>query len=315
MLDLRRLRIYAAVAQGGSFTAAASALFMSQPAVSQQMAILEREAGVPLLERLPRGIRLTPAGQLLAERAVRLLAEMGELEDELRRFGAGMQEVHLGAFPTAGADLVPLTIRAYRERHPGVRVVLNPAHADDVVTLLHSARIAVGLVWDYDFAPQSFDASFERTELLADPLRVVLPASHPAAGEPAIALRDLAGEPWIIRAHRPPNAQAFERMCQIAGFEPQVAFRTDNYQAIQGLVAVGAGIGVVPRLSLTARRQDVAVLPMAGPAFSRRIGALAAPAATRPSAVDDLLAVLRATADTLRNAPEELRQSGAWVEP
>jgi DNA-binding transcriptional LysR family regulator len=305
VLDLRRLRIYAAVAEGGSFTAAASALFLTQPAVSQQMAILEREAGVPLLERLPRGIRLTPAGKLLADRTTRLLAEMDELEDELRRFGAGVREVHLGAFPTAGADLVPLTIRAYRERHPDVRIVLTPAHAHDVVAQLHSSRIAVGLVWDYDFAPQPDDTAFDRVELLADPLRVVLPADHPAAGVREIALRDLAEEPWIVRAHRPPYAQAFEQMCRIAGFEPQVAFRTDNYQAIQGLVAAGAGIGLVPRLSLTPHRQDVTAVPMAAPAFSRRIAALAVPAATRPSTVDDLLDVLRTTADALQRSPEE----------
>ena len=305
MLDLRRLRIYAAVAEGGSFTAAATALFLSQPAVSQQMAILEREAGVQLFERLPRGIRLTPAGQLLAERTARLLAEMDELEDDLRRFGTGMREVHLGAFPTAGADLVPLAIRAYRERHPDVRVVLTPAHANDVVAQLHSARISVGLVWDYDFAPQPSDPAFERVELLADPLLVVLPAEHPAADEPQIALSDLAEEPWIIRAHRPPYAQAFEQMSRIAGFEPHVAFHTDNYQAIQGLVAAGAGIGLVPRLSLTPRRRDVVAVPMAAPAFSRRVAALAGPAATRPSLVDDLLDILRATADTLRRAPEE----------
>jgi DNA-binding transcriptional LysR family regulator len=304
VLDLRRLRIYAAVAEGGSFTAAASVLFLSQPAVSQQMAILEREAGVALLERLPRGIRLTPAGQLLAERAARLLSEMDEIEDELRRHGAGIPEVHLGAFPTAGADLVPLAIRAFRERRPDVRVVLNPAHAHDVVAQLHSARIAVGLVWEYDFAPQAFDSSFERTELLADPLHIVLPAGHEAAGMSEIALRDLAAEPWIIRDHRPPYAQAFEQMCHIAGFEPKVAFRTDNYQAVQGLVAVGAGAGVVPRLSLAPRRQDVVALPMAAPAFSRRIAALAAPAASRPAAVDDLLDALRATAEKLR-IPEE----------
>ena len=305
MLDLRRLRIYAAVAESGSFTAAATALFLSQPAVSQQMAILEREAGVPLLERVPRGIRLTPAGQLLAERGTRLLAEVDEIEDELRRLGAGVREVHLGAFPTAGADLVPLAIRAYRERHPDVRVVLTPAHASDVVAQLHSSRITVGLVWDYDFAPQAPDAAFDRVELLADPLRIVLPEDHPAAGEREVAMRDLAEEPWIVRAHRPPYAQAFEQMCRIAGFEPQVAFRTDNYQAIQGLVAAGAGIGLVPRLSLTPRRRDVVSVPMAAPAFSRRIAALAVPAATRPSTVDDLLDVLRTTGDALQRSPEE----------
>ncbi len=94
-------------------------------------------------------------------------------------------------------------------------------------------------------------------------------------------------------------------MCRIAGFEPQVAFRTDNYQSIQGLVAVGAGIGVVPRLSLTPRRTDVVAVPMAAPVFSRRIAVLEAQPASRASTVDDLLDVLRATADSLRRAAAE----------
>jgi DNA-binding transcriptional LysR family regulator len=269
------------------------------------MSILEREVGVPLLVRVPRGIQLTDAGKLLAERAARLLAETSEIEDELRRFGQGTREVALGAFPTAGADLVPLAIREFRRRHPDVRVLLAPAHANDVVAQLHSSRIAVGLVWDYDFAPQVTEPAFERVELLADPLRIVLPAEHPAARVREIALRDLAEEPWIVRAHRPPYQQAFEQMCRIAGFEPRVAFRTDNYQSIQGLVAAGIGLGLAPRLSLTPRRADVVPVPVAAPAFSRRIAALAVPGSSRPSTVDDLLDVLRTTADTLYRSPGE----------
>lgn len=305
MLDLRRLRIFVAVAEGGSFTAAASALYLSQPAVSQQMAILEREAGVQLLDRVPRGIRLTLAGQRLAARAANLLTEMGELEQELQGYGAVQPEVQLGAFPTAGADLVPLAISAFRKSHPHVRIELTPAHAGDVVAQMHSSRIAVGLVWDYDFAPQVTDPTFDRVELLADPLRVIVPADHPAATDGEVALRDFAQEPWIVRAHRPPYAQAFEQMCRIAGFEPKVAFRTDNYQAIQGLVAAGIGFGIAPRLSLAPRRRDVVALPMAAPAFSRRIAALAMPSASRSSFVDDLLEVLRTVADELRRSPDD----------
>jgi DNA-binding transcriptional LysR family regulator len=299
LLDLRRLQIFAAVVEGGSFTAAASALFLSQQAVSQQIAILEREAGVPLVERLPRGIRLTQAGELLAERAAKLLAEAAVVEQELRQFGTGVREVRLGAFPTAGADLVPVAIKTFRERHPDVRVVLEPAHTNDVAAQLHSARIQVGIVWDYDFAPQHTDPVFERIELLDDPLRIVLPIDHPAAGESQLALSMLAEEPWILRAHRPPYAQAFEAMCRIAGFEPRVVFRADDYYSVQGLVAAGIGVGLVPQLSLTPRRPDIVALPMAPPAFSRRITALALPQPNRSSSVDDLLDVLRTTADRM----------------
>jgi DNA-binding transcriptional LysR family regulator len=309
VLDIRRLRIFAAVVEGGSFTAAASTLYLSQPAVSQQMAILEREVGVVLLERVPRGIRLTPAGELLAKRTESLLSELSVIEDELHRFGAGVQEVHLGAFPTAGADLVPMAIRRYRDLHPGIRVVLTPAHANDVVAQLHASRIQIGLVWDYDFAQQADDPAFERVELLADPLLAVLPPEHPAAGEDEVRLHDLAEESWIVRAHRQPYSQAFEQMCRITGFEPRIAFRTDNYQSVQGLVAAGIGVGLVPRLSLAPRRTDVVVLPLAAPSFSRRIAALAVPEAVRSSAADAMLDVLRATGELLRRTPAHLGNS------
>jgi DNA-binding transcriptional LysR family regulator len=184
-------------------------------------------------------------------------------------------------------------------------VVLTPSHGHDVIAQVHSSLIAVGLMWDFDFAPLVTDSSFDRIELLSDPMCAVLPPDHPLAANPTVTLLELATEQWIIRSHRPPYAHSFEQMCRIAGFEPQVAFRTDNYQSIQGLVAAGVGIGLVPRLSLTPRRRDVVSVPMAPPAFSRRIAALAMPAATRPSTVDDLLDVLRATADTLQHSPEE----------
>lgn len=306
MMDVRRLRIFAAVVEGGSFTAAATSLYLSQPAVSQQMAILEREAGVTLFDRVPRGIRLTPAGELLARRTEALLAELASIEDDLRRLGSGVREVHLGAFPTVGANLVPMAIRRYRELHPGIRVVLTPAHAQDVVAQLHGSRIQIGLVWEYDFAPQVSDTTFERVDLLTDPLVAVLPKDHPAAGASEIALRELASEPWIVRAHRQPYAQAFEQMCRMCGFEAEIAFRTDNYQSVQGLVAAGIGIGIVPRLSLMPHRPDVAIIKLAAPAFGRRIAALAVPETNRPSAVSDLLDVLRATA-------AELAEGISWV--
>jgi DNA-binding transcriptional LysR family regulator len=304
VLDLRRLRIFAAVAEGGSFTAAATALYLSQPAVSQQMAILEREAGVSLIARGSRGISLTPAGEFLAKRTAKLLADMAETEEGLGGFGAGDQAVYLGTFPAAGADLVPLALRAFRKRRPLVRVVLTPSHGHDVIAQVHSSLIAVGLMWDFDFAPLVTDSSFDRIELLSDPMCVVLPPDHPLAANPTVTLLELATEQWIIRSHRPPYAHSFEQMCRVAGFEPTVAFRTDNNHSIQGLVAAGIGPGLAPRLSLAPMRPDIVAVPLANPAFTRRIAALAMPPAGRSPIVNDLL-------DVLRTAAAELQQDMA----
>jgi DNA-binding transcriptional LysR family regulator len=304
MLDARRLRIFAAVAEEGSFTAAADSLYLSQSAVSQQMAILEREVGLPLMERRPRGIRLTDAGQLLAERTRSLLAEMARVEHEMHRLAGAPQQVRLGAFPTAGAHLIPLTVQSYRRQHPDSQLVLSAVHASDAAAQLREGSIHVGLVWDYDFAPQAEEPGLHRLPLLEEPLRVVLPLGHPAGAQTELSLESLAQEPWVVRAHRPPHADAFDRLCAEAGFEPHVVFTADDYQSVQGLVAAGIGISLVPDLSLVAQRPDVVIRPLMSPGRQRRIAALTLPASRPLPAVVQLLAVLREVA-------EEVRRGGA----
>lgn len=293
MLDTRRLWIYSAVVEEGSFTAAADRLYLSQSAVSQQMAILEREVCVPLMERVPRGIRLTPAGKLLAERAKSLLNMMSSIEQEMHRLVDRPARVRLGAFPTAGAHLIPLAVKAYRQRHPDAQIVILPAQVGDVAAKLRDGEIHVGLGWDYDFAPRPDDEGLQRVHLLDDPLRLVLPAGHPLAERSELALLDLAEEPWVVRSHRAPYADAFEAMCRIAGFEPDIVFRTDDYQSVQGLVAAGIGAAVVPELSLAAQRPDIVIRPLAAPRLSRRIAAMTLPEANRDPIVVRLLRVLR----------------------
>src|ERR1700723_748659 len=125
MLDTRRLEIFCAVAEEGSLTAAASRLHLTQSAVSQQVAILEGDIGVALLERVPRGVRLTPVGRLLAERAGTLMRDMAGLEQDLKRMVVPPTKVKLGVFATAGAHLVPMVVQKFRERHPDTQLVLH----------------------------------------------------------------------------------------------------------------------------------------------------------------------------------------------
>ncbi len=312
MLDARRLRIFAVVAEEGSFTAAAERLYLSQSAVSQQMAVLERETGLPLLERVPRGIRLTDAGAVLADRARALLAEMASVERELHRLAGAPAQVRLGAFPTAGAHLIPLTVMAHRRRHPDSSLVLSAVHAADVAAGLRDGGIHVGLVWDYDVVPHRVEAEagLHRIPLLDDPLRIVLPREHPAASSTSpLTLASLAQEPWVARAHRPPYGQALEALCATAGFEPHIAFRADDYQSVQGLVAAGIGIGLVPDLSLVATRPDVVIRSLAAPGLSRRIAAMVLPEARALPAVVQLVAVLREVADGIRSSREAVPEA------
>jgi DNA-binding transcriptional LysR family regulator len=296
MIDIRRLQIFVAVADEGSFTAAAQRLYLTQSAVSQQMATLEREIGVSLLRRMPRGVRLTPAGDVLATRAKGLFAEIATIEQEVHTFGDGPQEIMLGAFATAGVELLPVALKAFKVRCPDVRVQLSSVYTDDAINRLRDGDIHVLLTWEYDFAPQPMVGSVAQLRLTDDPLLVVLPADHALAREDQVRLVDLAADRWVVRSHRPPYEDAYETMCRIAGFEPDVAFRTDDYQSLQGLVAAGMGVSLIPQLSLTAHRDDVVIRPLRTPTFARRVTAMTLPEAGRAGPVADFLDTLRTTA-------------------
>jgi DNA-binding transcriptional LysR family regulator len=203
------------------------------------------------------------------------------------------QRVRLGAFPTAGADLIPRVVRACKIRFPRVRVELRSVSAADMATRLREGAVHIGLVWDYDFAPRTFAADIERIPLAEDPLYVLFPVDHPLAGERHVRLAELAGESWVVRAHRPPYDDAFAMMCRLAGFEPAVGFVTEDYQAAQGLVAAGIGISAVPRMSLLSSRPDVVAVPMTRPAPRRRFAALRSHRPGHPAAAERILDVLR----------------------
>jgi len=304
VLDTRRLRVFCVVVEEGSFTAAADRLYLTQSAVSQQMAILEREVGMALLERRSRGVRPTPAGELLAERARGLLRTLADMEDELRRLADGPRQARLGTFATAGLQVVPAVVQRYRQRLHDARLVVVPAQPTEVAGMLTDHTIDVGLVWDYAFAPQSHDGlAYEH--LLDDPLRLLVPRGHPlldsADGGPRdvatpVRLEQLCTEGWVVRRHRTPYDDAFAVMCRQAGFEPDVVFTTDDYPSVQGLVAAGVGVGVVPQMSLTAQHADVVAVPLADPALSRRIGVLRLRDARRDPVVVQLLEVLHEVA-------------------
>jgi DNA-binding transcriptional LysR family regulator len=296
VLEIRRLQIFAAVADRGSFTAAAEALYMTHSAVSQQMALLERQLGVPLVIRGPRGVELTESGRLLAERSTGLLGTIASIEQELQDLKARHASVRLGAFPTAGADLIPRVLREYQKRYPETKVVLRSAHAADMPAVLREGAIHLGLIWDYDFMPRTVPPDIEWVHLVDDPLFVLVPADHPLAGESEVDLLEFAGENWVVRGHSPPYDEAFTTMCRVAGFEPQIGFVTEDYLSAQGLVAAGIGVSAAPRLALVAQRPDVMAVPIAGQAPHRRIAAVRLRAASPHEPAEQMLEVLRKAA-------------------
>jgi DNA-binding transcriptional LysR family regulator len=260
MLDVRRMRVLREVAAQGSFSAAADALAYTQSAVSQQIAALEREAGIRLVDRNARGVRLTDAGRALVDHADAILARLADAEAELEAI-AGLRggRVRLASFPSAGATIMPEAIARFRERHPGVELTLEPAEPEPSLMKLRTGEVDVALDITAGYRPAGDDA-IERVHLLDDPMYVALPKGHPLARKRNLKLAELAEESWILGSTGScPDTSIFLRSCQLAGFEPRVAFNSDDYFAIQGFVAAGMGASLIPDLALISVRDDIVV--------------------------------------------------------
>jgi DNA-binding transcriptional LysR family regulator len=272
MLDVKRLRVLREVSLRGSFSAAAESLAYTQSAVSQQIAALEREAGTVLVERRARGVHLTEAGRALVAHADVILARLADAEAELEAI-AGMHggRVRMVSFPTAGATIAPRAIACFRERHPGVDVTLEPREPHEGLEGLKTGECDIALTVEAGFAPIS-DPAIECLHLLDDPMYLILPAGHRVAKKPRIRLSDLAEESWIMgTTSRCPDGAILERACRAAGFEPRVAFQSDDYVAIQGFIAAGVGVCLIPDLALVAVRDDVVIRCLEGRPPVRRI--------------------------------------------
>jgi DNA-binding transcriptional LysR family regulator len=299
LLDARKLRVLRAVAEHGSFAAAAAELQYTPSAISQQVAALEREAGAVLVERGPRGTRLTQAGTVLDRHAALVLGQLAaaraELEDLTRLRGGS---VRVAAFESAWTALVPAAVARYREEHPGVDLHLAEEDPVEAVAAVRAGACDVAVI----FEPNGIDAAvldgLERTVVADDPLWAALPAGHPLAGADAVDLAQLAAEPWV--APTAFCAGVVRGACAAAGFEPDVVFSSADYGAIQGFVAAGAGVALVPFLALTSRDRVVARPLLAGPrAPARTLAAITAPAGPRPVSASAMVATLAEAAATL----------------
>jgi DNA-binding transcriptional LysR family regulator len=261
MLDVKRLRVLREVAAHGSFSAAAEALAYTQSAVSQQIATLEREVGTVLVDRSARGVKLTDAGEALVRHADAVLARLADAEAELEAInGLRGGRLRLVAFPTAGATLAPRAIAEFRERHPGVDLTLVPGEPEDGMAALKAGETDIALLIETGFET-SYDPAIERTPLLEDPMYVLLPSGHPLAERRRLRIEDLCDESWIIGSATStcPDSVILLRACAGAGFEPRIVFNSDDYLAIQGFVAAGMGVSLIPDLALLALRDDVVV--------------------------------------------------------
>ncbi|GLW05267.1 LysR family transcriptional regulator [Microtetraspora sp. NBRC 13810] len=288
MLDVVRLRVLEAVARTRSVTAAARELHYSQPSVSHHLARLEAETGAKLVQRAGRGIRLTEAGRLLAERAKEILGRLDAAEHELAtHVGLRSGRVRLAAFPSAFGTFVPGAAVRLAAEHPGLALQLSEAEPPEALRMLRAGYVDVAVIFRYDdTAPE--ENGTRAIPLLDDPSHLVTPSGVPPG--------DLAGHAagrWIAGCDR--CRSHLLDLCAASGFEPDIAFTTDDYVAVQAMVAAGMGVTVLPGLALAAHRHP-AVTSAELPGSTRQVLAVVYGEPPDPPGTAALLSALVASA-------------------
>ena len=257
-IDPRRVLTFREVARLGSFSRAAEALSLTQPAVSQQVAALERQAGARLLERGPGGLSLTPAGELLLAHADvvadRLELASGQLAEQVAH---AARELRIGAFPSALATRVPRALGRLSAERPEVKADVTEGTTDELVERVRSGALHVAVCFQDAAVARREHEGTERVDLEQEPFAALLPAGHPLAGAGPVGLADLAQETWVA----PSREGLIVRACQAAGFTPAIRYVSRDPLANRGLVAAGLAVTISPA-GLAAEFSGIAVEPV-----------------------------------------------------
>ena len=259
-MDLRRLRYFVAVAESRHFGRAAERLFIAQPALSQQIKVLEAELGVVLFTRSTRRVELTPAGERLHQRAGEILHLLDAAVDEVRRVHSGEEGViRLGFIGSATYELMPALSRSLQADLPNLQVELKgELLSPDVEAALLDRRLDLGVLRPFD-APDGIQVRTLRSE----PLVAALPVDHPAAVSKEVALAALASEPFVSYVRKgSATADAVTAACASAGFEPQIRMEVRETATLVSFVAAGIGVALVPAGVQSVRIPGVVYLPL-----------------------------------------------------
>jgi DNA-binding transcriptional LysR family regulator len=291
MLDVRRLHLLRELDRRGTIAAVAEALTFTASAVSQQLSVLEREAGVPLLERSGRRVVLTPAGRTLVTHADAVLERLELAVSEL----AGAREgiggpLRIGTFPSGGPAIVPATLAELAQRHPALEPMVQEIDSTRVSDGLRAGELDVALVHDYDFVPASPDTTVDQVPLLEEPMYLATGAAidtDPARGTATLGdtLAELLGPwattPWITARDGTTGHAMAVRACQAAGFQPRIRHQVNDFRTVLALAAIGQGAGFVPEMA-TAHTPEKVVLTRL-PLFRRSKVAFRAGGGTHPA--------------------------------
>lgn len=294
MLNVRRLRLLREVAERQTIAAAAAALQFTPSAVSQQLSALEREAGVVLLERDGRSVRLTEAARRLVARTEVILADLERAEAELAGADGDVRGLlRVAAFPTAARAVLPSALARLASAHPELRVTLREAEPHDSLPALRLREVDLALVHTYDLLPRRRDPGLAEYELAVDPLMVALPPGWQGdAG--AVRLSDLADQRWIAGAPDTSCHAIVLRACALAGYTPEIAYTSNDFQVVLALVEAGLGVALVPRLALRGAATSAVLRPVAEMPLARHVLATVRTGSAGHPALAALLAALGA---------------------
>ncbi|MER5481944.1 LysR substrate-binding domain-containing protein [Streptomyces sp. NPDC002812] len=281
MLDVRRLRLLRELAHRGTIAAVAEALSFSPSAVSQQLSVLEREAGLPLLERTGRRVRLTPAGQNLVRHADAVLDLLERADAELAEARGGLAgALRIGSFPTATRAIVPAALAELARRHPGLEPMVSETDPAAVAHALRAGDLDVALIHAYDFVPAPEEPGLATEPLYREAMYLATPAqwtggpagsvaSAEGVGEGGVGeggvgqralLRTHADAPWITATPGTLCHAMTVRACEDAGFMPRIRHQVDEFATVLALVAAGQGVAVVPQLGITGHADPAVAL-------------------------------------------------------
>jgi DNA-binding transcriptional LysR family regulator len=296
VIDVRRLRLLRELDCRGTVAATAAALHLTPSAVSQQLAALARESGVPLLDQVGRNVRLTPAARVLLRHADEIFAQLERAEADLAAFDAGrIGPVTISAFPTAIVGIVAPAIERLRETHPGIDITIVDVMPPDCYDMLIGGEL--DLACDF-VSTHPDDGRFETIGLLDDLFDVALPRDHPLACLDRVSLAQLADEDYIASRAGTACLQIMLAGCAVAGFAPRIRHRSDDFPAVLSLVAAGCGISLIPRLAGLCSTDRVVLRPLVDPPVRRLAVALRRGSGGAPH----LAAVVRALVDAARLA-------------
>lgn len=270
-MDLQRLRTLRELHRRKTMSAVADALLISASAVSQQIALLEADVDMKLIERRGRGVTFTPAGLKLVAHAENILGlvEVARTDlAELKQTIAG--EIRIAAFPSAAATIVPAALKMTQERYPHLDVILTAMEPSEGLAALRAWQTDLALIDDLTAASGVTDERVDRIPLHEDELFAILPASHALSTAETVTLQDLHEEKWALDVASHVYSDVIRERCRQAGFEPQVKGFCNDFEVVLALIRAGCCISVMPGLRLRHMERDICVKRLSPP-ISRSI--------------------------------------------